>query len=163
MDELDRMILEEMRGGIPLVDEPYRAIAQAIGIEQEDLLARLARMKDEKLIRRFGASINQHKLGINANAVVAWKVPQERIEEVAGALVDCGRFSHCYERIPIPGVWDYNLYTVIHDRERSSVKEFVQGISEKLDVNDYAVFFSTRNLKTTSSNKEGADDKADLA
>ncbi len=121
MDTLDNRILDITANGIPLVDEPYRDIADRLGISVEELLARLSRMKDERLIRRFAASLDQHTLGINANAVVAWKVPRDHMEKVAEELVNSELFSHCYERAGVPGIWEYDLYTVVHGRDEDSV------------------------------------------
>jgi DNA-binding Lrp family transcriptional regulator len=153
MDTIDLKILEATRDGIPIVDEPYKEVAARVGIGPQELVDRLSKMKEDKVVRRFAASIDQHKLGIRANAVVAWKVPQERITDVAAELVGSNLFSHCYERDTIPGVWEYNLYTVIHGRDRNSVLESIDSLAQKIRIKEYGTFFSIRGFKTSGSGR----------
>ncbi len=155
MDEADRKILELTRHGIPVVESPYSAIAEKVGIGTQEVLDRLSRMKDDGTIRRFSASIDQHSLGIHANAVVAWKVPSDRVEEVAKMMSSSEIFTHCYERAKVPGMWEYDLYTVIHGMDRDSVKEQVDAFSRTVNVLDYDIFFSIRDLRSSEYSMEG--------
>lgn len=154
MDDIDRLILKATKDGIPLEEEPFRLIAETVGVGTPELIDRLTRMEEEKSIRRFAAMIDQRKLGITANAVVAWQVPPGRIVEVATSLAESEEFSHCYERAVVPGVWEYNLYTVIHGRDRTSVEDRVKALSRKVGITDYGVFFSVRGFKPAWSDGE---------
>ena len=58
--------------------------------------------------------------------------------------------SHCYERKTVNGRWNYNLYTVIHGREREVVQRMVKEISDGIEVNEYKILYSTRDLKRTN-------------
>lgn len=147
MDEIDHKILKAIKDGLPLIEDPYGEVAARVGVNRYELLERLTKMKDEGIIRRFAASIDQHKLGIKANAVVAWKVPSEAVESMARKLVESGLFSHCYERGGVPGVWEYNLYAVIHGRDRDSVTTSVSALSDELGMEEYGIFFSVRGFK----------------
>jgi hypothetical protein len=49
----------------------------------------------------------------------------------------------------IAGKWEYNLYTVMHAKEREAVEKTVKNLSEATAVNDYQILYSTRDLKRT--------------
>ena len=103
------------------------------------------------MIRRFGASIKPNNIGFSANALVAWKVPENRVQEIGDYLSKYQEISHCYERKTVLGRWDYNLYTVIHGREREVVQRMVKEISEGIAINEYKILYSTRDLKRNVS------------
>ena len=147
----DREILLAIQDGIPIVREPFAEASEALGISQEALVERLNGMKEEGVIRRFAPNINQRKIGITANAVVVWRVPEEDLPRVVEAMLGHHEISHCYRRATVPGKWEYNLYTVVHDYDRASVDWFVRKLSEETGVKDYHVLYSRRRFKGTSS------------
>ena len=139
-----------MEKGITLAPKPFNEIASQLGIPPQEVVARLGKLKEKGVIRRFGASIKPNNVGFFANALVAWKVPQSGVQEIADYLSKYQEISHCYERKPVEGRWDYNVYTVIHGRERAVVQRMVKEISDELAVNEYKVLYSTRDLKRTN-------------
>jgi len=147
----DREILIAIQDGIPLVREPFAEASEALGLSQETLVERLNGMKEDGTIRRFAPNINQRKIGITANAVVVWMVPEEELPRVVEAMLGHHEISHCYRRATIPGKWEYNLYTVVHDYDRASVDWFVRTLSKETRVKDYQVLYSRRRFKGTSS------------
>ena len=72
MDPRDREILAALEDGLPLVPEPFGEIGKRLGMTGGEVLERVRQMQDAGIIRRFRARINQRKLGITANALVAW-------------------------------------------------------------------------------------------
>jgi len=150
MDETDRAILRITQNAIPLVDEPFRKISEQLGLEQREVLTRLDRQVRHGIIKRIGGSVNQRKLGIVANAVVAWKVEDGQVEETGEKLSSYDEVTHCYERRTVPGVWDYNMFTVMHGYDRESVEACAKRLSEATGISDYRVIFSTRQFKRTS-------------
>jgi siroheme decarboxylase len=151
MDEIDCKILLETNKGILLTPEPFTEIAAQIGITPREVIARIVKLRESGIIRRFGASIKPNDLGFLANALVAWKVPENRVQEVGSYLSQLSVVTHCYERMIVAGKWEYNLYTVMHAKERESVEQLVKDLSEATAVQDYQILFSTRDLKRTCS------------
>ena len=151
MDEIDRKLLAGMEKGITLATEPFNEIALQLGITPKEVVTRLCDLKEEGVIRRFGASIKPNNIGFSANAVVVWKVPENRLQEIGAYLSKYQEISHCYERKTVKGRWDYNLYVVIHGREREVVQRLVKEISEKTAINEYKILYSTRDLKRNIS------------
>ena len=138
-----------MEKGIALTSEPFSEIAHELRIPPSEVIARLTKLKDEGVIRKFGASIKPNNIGFSANALVAWKVPVDRVQEVGVQLSKLSDISHCYERKPVKGRWEYNLYTVMHARGRDSIQVTVNQISSGLGISEYKILYSTRDLKRT--------------
>lgn len=149
-DETDLAILRAAQGGIPVVKEPFERIAKEAGISQDEVIARLKKLISGSVIKRLGISINQRKVGIVANAVVAWKVPQEQVDSVGNMLAAYREITHCYERVTMPGKWEHNLFTVIHGYTRESVEEMAERLSKVVGISDFLVLFSNEQFKRTS-------------
>ena len=147
----DHEILQVIQDGVPVTREPFKEAAEKLGMTQEELVKRVKAMDENGLIRRFSANINQRKLGIVANAVVVWNIPDEKLEAAIPVFLGRGEISHIYERITYPGQWEYNLYTVVHDYDRESVYGFAKKLADEVGVDDYQVLFSKRRFKGTSS------------
>ena len=156
MDEIDNKILLETNKGLLLTPEPFNEIAAQIGITPREVIARLVKLRESGVIRRFGALIKPNDLGFSANALVAWKVPENRVQEVGSFLSKFSEITHCYERMIVAGKWEYNLYTVMHAKERDAVERLVKNLSEATAINDYQILYSTRDLKRTCARSRSA-------
>lgn len=150
MDKIDQILLSELSQGIPLTPQPFSSIATKIGVSTDEVLARLIKLKEAGVIRRFGASIKPNDVGLNANAVIAWNVPQERIGEVGDYFASFREVTHCYERDRVAGRWEYNLYTVMHAQERASIEQTTSLLAETIGISDYVILYSKRDLKKGS-------------
>jgi len=151
LDDADRRIVVATQAGLPLTAEPYHAVARAVGLAPEEVMRRLQRMLDLGVIRRIGAVPNHYALGVRANGMSVWDVDDERVNEL-GARVGALRFvSHCYLRPRVPPYWRYNLFAMVHGRERGEVEVKVAEIANLLGVACRAqdVLYSTRILKKT--------------
>jgi DNA-binding Lrp family transcriptional regulator len=151
LDEIDLKLLAFMEKGITLTTKPFKEIALQLGITPNEVVTRLSKLKEKGVIRRFGASIKPNNIGFSANALVAWKVPGNRVQEIGAYLSKYQEISHCYERKTVNGRWDYNLYTVVHGREREVVERMVKEMSEVIAINEYKILYSTRDLKRNFS------------
>lgn len=157
LDDKDVALLHATQNGIPLVEEPFRDIADALQMSAEDVILRLRKMRDAGVIRRFGASIDNRKVGISANAMVCWNVPGNRVEEVGETFAQNDRVTHCYLRKTIPGRWRHNLFTVLHGHDHATVERLVKEMSITSGIKDYAILFSTREFKKTNNGRIDKD------
>ncbi|HIH44163.1 MAG TPA: Lrp/AsnC family transcriptional regulator [Candidatus Methanoperedenaceae archaeon] len=148
MDDTDLHILRLSQDGIPLVDEPFAEMADKLGIGEPELLERLRNMMDNGTIRRFGASIGHRAIGIRANAMCTWNVPDERVEEVGKLMAGFPEVTHCYQRPRKPD-WKYNLYTMVHAYTKKECGEAAKRISAATGIDDYDILFSEREFKKT--------------
>lgn len=151
LDAIDRRLIVATQGGLPLVGEPYRALAEQVGVAEADVLRRLQRLLDDGAIRRIGAIPNHYALGFTANGMSVWDVTDDLVAEI-GAMVGALDFvTHCYERPRHLPAWPYNLFAMVHGKTRDEVRTKVTEIAELLgpSARSHDVLFSTRILKKT--------------
>ncbi|MBT4162822.1 MAG: Lrp/AsnC family transcriptional regulator [Gammaproteobacteria bacterium] len=148
---LDREVILATQAGLPLVPEPYQQIADQLKVNVSLLKQRLTLMRDDGRIRRIGAVPNHYKLGYTANGMSVWDVPDDRIQMLGDAVGDLGFVSHCYHRPRFLPDWSYNLFAMVHGRDRDEVFEKAKIIKELLgdDCRAHDILFSSRILKKT--------------
>ena len=149
LTELEKKIIASIQEDMAITERPYLRIAQKLGISEEQLLDRLIDLCNREVIRRFGATLRHQRTGFTANAMVAWKVDEDRIEAVGQKMAAFQQVSHCYRRNP-SHEWPYNLYTMVHASDERSCQETARKMSEATSVKDYTLLFSREELKKTS-------------
>ncbi|HWQ60802.1 MAG TPA: AsnC family transcriptional regulator [Negativicutes bacterium] len=148
-DDLDRKIIAAMQDDLPLVPRPYAAVAERLGVGEDELLARLQRYRAGGELRRMGAVLRHREVGYAANALCAWQVPADRLEEAAATMAASAAVTHCYAREPRPG-WPYNFYVMLHGHTREECAQLAEALAAGLDLGEFVMLFSTREWKKTS-------------
>lgn len=149
LNELEKKIVFAIQSDIPIVERPYRLLAERLQIDEETFLNTLRGLCERGIVRRLGATLRHQKSGYEANAMTAWQVSEERVEAVGQAMAKYREISHCYRRDPAPG-WPYNLYTMIHARNEEACRAIASAISRETGVDTYILLFSRREMKKTS-------------
>ena len=149
LTETEKKVISALQGNMPVCERPYLALAREIGISEDEFLATAKALHDRGVIRRFGATLKHQKSGYKANAMVAWKVDEQRVEEVGPAMAAFDEVTHCYRRNP-SGIWPYNLYTMVHASDEASCHAIARKISQAVGVTEYTLLFSRQELKKTS-------------
>jgi DNA-binding Lrp family transcriptional regulator len=151
MNAADRAIVRATQGGLPLVPEPYAAVAQAAGVTEAEVIARLAAMLADRRVRRIGAVPNHYKLGYTANGMSVWDVDDGAVDELGRQVGALPFVTHCYRRPRRLPAWRYNLFAMVHGRSRAETDAHVQAIRALLApaLRAHDVLYSTRILKKT--------------
>lgn len=149
LDEVDRKILILLQEDFPLVSRPFLEASEKLGIPEDEVIDRVKKMMESGVVRRFSASIRHRKLGITANPLLAFKVPAERVEEVGEKLSAFDEVTHCYERLTVPGKWEYNVFAMVHGYDRKEVEKTVEKIVKEIGVEDFKLLYSTKEFKKT--------------
>jgi len=134
---------------IPIEKEPFKIIAERLGIEEKQVLDFIEKRLKSGHIRRLAAVLIHQKAGKQGNAMVVWKVPPEKVDEIGQKMSSFEETSHCYEREKIP-LWNYNIYTMIHGNTDKDVKNIAEKISKATGIKEYELLYSTREFKKTS-------------
>lgn len=158
LTKLEKKILASIQGDISITKQPYLEIAEQLGLSEDTFLEKLKDLCDRGVIRRFGATIRHQKSGFTANAMVAWTVDEDRINDVGEKMASFREVSHCYRRNPNSD-WPYNLYTMIHAKDEECCMETARKMSEATSVNTYTLLFSREELKKTSMKYFPQDNK----
>ncbi len=147
MRPLSWAVLQQLQDGVPIVDEPFGEIARQLGVSEEEVFACLESLEAEGVVRRFGARIDQRRCGITVNAMVAWRVPPDSVEPVGRAMAAHPEVTHCYERSTVPGRWEHNLFTVLHQPDERSLWRHLSALSAESGIDDFVVLVSGREFK----------------
>ncbi|MBK8918801.1 MAG: AsnC family transcriptional regulator [Betaproteobacteria bacterium] len=104
LDAIDRRIIDTLQGGFPVSEAPYAEAAAALGIREEELLARLQGLLDTKVLTRFGPMVQIERLG-GAFVLAALAVPEARYEAVTAAVNAFPEVAHNYRREHALNMW----------------------------------------------------------
>lgn len=149
MDSIDRQLIVETQQGLPLVARPYQLLAESLGISDSEVMARMSKMQSEGIIRRIAAVPNHYKLGYRANGMTVWNLADERVDEAGQLLAEQDFVSHCYQRPRYLPDWPYNLFAMVHGRDREEADQHYHSLAELLGdrCQQHQILFSTRILK----------------
>ena len=149
LTDLEKQVIALIQEDMPIVERPYQEMADRLGILESQLLDILQSLVDRGIIRRFGATLRHQQSGYTANVMVAWQVDEDRIQETGKTMASFKAVSHCYRRDPTDQ-WPYNLYTMVHSRNKEGCRKTVAKMAAKSGLSNYAMLFSRRELKKTS-------------
>jgi DNA-binding Lrp family transcriptional regulator len=104
LDATDRAILNALQDGLPLVPHPFAAAADALGLDEAGLIARLARLREIGAITRFGPFYDAAAMG-GAFCLCAMEVPADRFDAVVTLVNALPEVAHNYERAHRLNLW----------------------------------------------------------
>lgn len=142
-------VIAALQDGLDLVPRPYTRLAMKAGLGESMVLELLAGWLSQGILRRFGVVVRHRELGYTANAMAVWDVPDEAVAALGGRLAREPGVSLCYRRRRARPEWPYNLFCMIHGREREEVTGRIRALERDLGLAAFpgAVLFSTRRFK----------------
>lgn len=157
IDDGTRHLVTATQAGLPLCERPYAALAEVLGVSQDEVLARLSEMIEDGRIRRIAAVPNHYALGFRANGMSVWDVADEHAHSCGREIGELSFVSHCYLRPRHLPQWPYNLFAMVHGHCREEVEDRVERIAEILGERQRArdVLYSKRILKKTGMRLNG--------
>ncbi len=144
--ERDKEFVRELQKDLQVVKEPFKAMAENLGITTQQLFGKAREYESIGLMRRFAAILRHRDAGFVANGMVVWHVPEDRVDDVGFKLAAYPQVSHCYRR-PIYPDWQYNVFSMIHARTLDAAEKMAVEMSEMIGVSDYKILFSSREFK----------------
>lgn len=121
LDPLGRRLIERFQHGMPLCAEPYRAMAEALGCEEAEVLASLHGLQQAGGLSRIGPVFEHSRAG--ASTLVALAVPAARLEQVAARISQYPEVNHNYLR-----EHHYNLWFVLTGPNRALLDRLLAEI-----------------------------------
>ncbi len=164
LDFIDRQLIEVLQDGLATVSRPYALIGQQLNISEDEVLIRISRLKQLGIIKRLGVIVNHRKLGYRSNAMVVFDVPNHLVEQIAEHVSQFSFVNLCYLRPRQGEKWPYNLYCMIHGKNREKVLQQLEHLIDScgLSLINREVLFSRQCFKqrgaiySTSSEQEKA-------
>jgi len=142
-------LIEAIGHGLPLVSRPYAEIAERLGRDEQEVIDGIGRIMMRGDLKRFGVVVRHRQLGYRANGMVVWNIPDSRIDELGHCISRYPFVTLCYQRPRRPPAWPYNLFSMIHGRDRDAVIEQVAQVVRQCGLQDieHEILFSPRCFK----------------
>jgi siroheme decarboxylase len=148
LTDIEKKVCPVIQGSIPLSRRPFLEIAEAVGLNENELLAAIKGMQDQGIIRKFSAIIRHQKAGFTKNAMVVWAVSEDECERAGLQMASFPEVTHCYQRSPaFEG--KYNLFTMVHMRGDEG-PDIIDRIAATCGITDFRVLVSEEELKKIS-------------
>lgn len=153
LDDAQRALVAALASGLSLSTRPFADLARVAGQDEGRVLEQLRDWLRDGTIKRFGVVLRHRAFGFVANAMCVWDVPDADVDAVGETLGREPGVTLCYRRRRAPG-WRYNLFAMLHGRDRAAVLARRAAIAARLalDRHPHAVLFSRRAFK-----QRGAD------
>ena len=147
--EIERRLISVLQEGLPMFIRPFQLIAGRVGTSEAEVLGRIQRWLEDGAIKRFGVVVRHHELGFRANAMLVHDIPDERVSEIGRALAEEQAVTLCYRRPRCLPEWPYNLFCMIHGRERGEVEATIAELRQRhgLDSCAHDTLFSLTRFK----------------
>jgi len=104
-DQPDLAILNALQDDLSLVSRPWKAIAEQLNITETEIISRMNRLKDAGIIRGISPVLESRHLGLHAATLVALRVPEDRVDEIAAIISSYPEVSHNFQRDHEYSVW----------------------------------------------------------
>ncbi len=149
LDDCERSLCAALEPGLSVTPRPYALLAALCNEPEADILERIAHLDTRGIIRRFGVIVRHRELGFTANAMVVWNIPDDRVQTIGHALGEQPAVTLCYQRPRRLPDWPYNLFSMVHGRDRAAVLAEIDRLREELGLTDMACepLFSRRRFK----------------
>ena len=146
LDARDRCVLEALEDGLPFEPHPFAALGARCGFTGDEVIASIDRAIAAGVITRFGLIVRHRPLGITANAMAVWDIPDAEVDALGARLAAEPAVNLCYRRPRRLPDWPYNLFAMVHGRERERVLDEIAAVTLRtgLGGRPSAVLFSTR-------------------
>jgi len=142
-------LIGAVQQGLPLVSRPFAKIGEGIGLSEGEVIVGLTQLQEQGVIKRIGVVVRHHELGYRANAMVVWDIPDDLISALGHCIGKFDFVTLCYQRPRRLPAWRYNLFCMIHGRDRDEVLSLVAQLEEQCGLHDvpHEVLFSQRRFK----------------
>ena len=148
VSQADKAAIRELQEDLPLESRPFDAMAERLGVSMASLFQLANQFQERKLMRRYSAVLHHRRSGFRSNAMIVWKVPSERSEEVGLLMAENPAVTHCYERPTFPD-WPYTHFTMVHATSAEGCEEVAKEISRATGITENQLLYSTREYKKT--------------
>ena len=141
IDEIDSAILNRIQSDFPITSRPFLSVAEELGVTEKEVLARVARLKSDGIIRRIGGNFVPGKLGF-VSTLCAARVPADEIDRFAEIVNRYPGVTHNYQRDNTYNVW----FTFIAP-SMEEIEENLKQIALESGINDILNLPATKVFK----------------
>lgn len=126
IDALDEAIINGLQGNFPICEQAFAEVAGPLGLSEEELLVRVQRLLDERVLTRFGPMFQVERMG-GAFVLAAMRVPDRVWEEIVTVVNNFPEVAHNYRR-ESDGGSDFNMWFVLATETPDGIAPVVQRL-----------------------------------
>ena len=141
MDSIDKKILNIIQKEFPVVAEPFKTVAEKLGISEDEVLERISRLKQEGIIRRIGAVFDSKKMGF-VSTLCAARVPEEKLKTFVEVVNSYAGVTHNYRRSH-----EYNVWFTFIAPDNETLEESLAEIRDRTGIMDIISMRAARTFK----------------
>lgn len=152
LDAWQRGLVQRLQGGLAISQRPFAQLSPGGVCDvsgEARALEQIASWCDEGVIKRFGVVVRHHELGYRDNAMVVWDVPDQVVSRYGASAAHHPAVTLCYRRPRQSPSWPYNLFCMIHGKDRMAVHAAISDLCASSGLSQFPVqvLFSTRRFK----------------
>ena len=152
-------ILSRIQKKFPLVQKPFQTIANELNISEDEVLSILQAEKKDKIIRQTSAIFDTKRLGYKSS-LVAFKIPEEKIDAAVEIINSHPGVSHNYERNHDFNIW---FTMAIAPDSEIGLDDTIKILSILCDADDYIMLPTLKlfkiNVKLNTTGKDAKKEK----
>ncbi|TKI68776.1 Lrp/AsnC family transcriptional regulator [Sulfurimonas crateris] len=149
-------ILSRIQKKFPLVAKPFKAIADELGMSEDDVLEILREQKKGNIIRQTSAIFDTKRLGY-ISSLVAFKIPADKISDAVKIINSHPGISHNYERNHDFNIW---FTLAVAPNSKLGLEKTLEVLAEATGAEEYIMLPTLKLFKiNVKLNTTGKDEK----
>ncbi len=141
MDSIDKKILNIIQKDFPVVAEPFKTVAEKLGLDEDEVFRRIKKLKEKGIIRRIGAVFDTRKLGF-VSTLCAARVPEDKLKDFVEVVNSYAGVTHNYRRSH-----EYNVWFTFIAPDEETLKKSLTEIRDRTGVTDVISMRAARTFK----------------
>ena len=125
LDAADKALIDSYQRGLPVCERPYQAMAQNLGLTEDEVIHRLSALRAQQVLSRVGPVFEHSQAGASLLAAVA--APPEQMDRVAAQINLAPGVNHNYAR-----EHTYNLWFVMTAPDETTLQARLDELERKL-------------------------------
>ncbi|HWT26229.1 MAG TPA: AsnC family transcriptional regulator [Solirubrobacteraceae bacterium] len=146
LSDEDVATIRATQGPMAVRPDAYAPAAERLGVSEDEVLRRLASLRERGGLRRVAAILFHRRAGFSANGMGVWAVPADEILETGKRMAAFRGISHCYQR-PTYADWPYSVFTMAHGRSKEECDAILDSIAEETGIDERATLYSSTEFK----------------
>ncbi len=140
---MENELLFEMQNAFPMTERPFKAVAEKLNTTEEEVLSLVQTLKDDKIIRQTSAIFDTKRLGYKSS-LVAFKVPEDKIDQAAEIINQHPGVSHNYLRNH-----DYNIWftMAVAPDSKLGLEKTIEILKERTGADDAIILPTLKMFK----------------
>ncbi|GEM_PF-5226338 len=137
LDEIDRRLLQLAQDAFPLTEKPFAELGKMLNLKEEEVIFHLRNLKELGIIKYVGPLVNTEKIGLRASALIAMKVPEEKLEHIVKVINGYREVFHNFLRDH-----EYNVWFTVKASDEVALRRLLEGARAGLRLRrkDFACF-----------------------